>query len=155
MDTPTATAVPGGLDGQLLQAVTAARDAHAAATAELLGKASQGQRLTAQHLYAAAYTQALRTWWNLTATQTDKHGLDAACAIQKIRAWVRGYLNSPSLPIPDRLTDQVLARTLFEHGLGHVRRAAARDFLTDAGRLLLLAEAPAAGTSEKKKEAAK
>ncbi|GGL42537.1 hypothetical protein [Planomonospora parontospora] len=154
MDSSTSTAVPGGLDGQLLQAVTAARHAHEATAAELVGRVHQGQRLTVQHLYAAAYSQALRTWWNLVAVQTGKHGLDAACAIQKVRSWVRGHLtNGPGLPIPERLTDQVLAHTLFEHGLGHVRRVAARDFLADAGRLLLLAETPAAGTSEK--EAAK
>ncbi|MFD9950770.1 hypothetical protein ACFWYW_27315 [Nonomuraea sp. NPDC059023] len=79
-------------------------------------------------MFAAAYAQTTRAWWDVVDGQITLKRLACDHALRRVRTMARHFL-----------TNEAPARrpgTLFDHALAHAARMAARDFLTDTGELL-------------------
>ncbi|QFY12935.1 hypothetical protein GBF35_45960 [Nonomuraea phyllanthi] len=119
---------PYMLDQRTQDALSAAQHAAHAAAAEVAYLLQRALRLTGEPLYQAAYTQALRTWWEKVAEQIDQQHLQPDHALRRVRSWARSYLTAE--------IGSTQPGTLFDHALAHASRAAARRFLAATGELL-------------------
>ncbi|MFI6295963.1 hypothetical protein ACIBEJ_30500 [Nonomuraea sp. NPDC050790] len=128
------------------QEITAARRACYTAAAEAVAVLQNGRRLVGEQVFAAAYAQTFRAWWDRVDQEITTNKLSSDHAVRRVRSWARHHLTGePPAPQPG---------TLFDHGLAHASRLAARDFLHVSGRLLThhlagpgeVADLPAPGT---------
>ncbi|MEU8319790.1 hypothetical protein AB0C33_15625 [Nonomuraea sp. NPDC048881] len=116
-------------DRLIAEKITAARHAFYTAAAKAIFTLQNGRRLSSEKLFAAAYTQASRAWWDLVDEEITGKKLASDHALRRVRSWARHYLTGePPAALPG---------TLFDHALAHASRIAARDFLTASGQLLI------------------
>ncbi|NJP95418.1 hypothetical protein HCN51_39300 [Nonomuraea sp. FMUSA5-5] len=108
--------------------ISATRHTFYAAAAEAIVALQNGQRLSGEHLFAAAHAQASRTWWDLVDEEIASKKLTSDHALRRVRSRARHSLTEePPVARPG---------TLFDHALAHAARIAARDFLHHSGHLL-------------------
>ncbi|MFI6296656.1 hypothetical protein ACIBEJ_34060 [Nonomuraea sp. NPDC050790] len=108
--------------------ISAARRACYTAAAEAVSVLQNGRRLAGEQVFAAAYAQTFRAWWDRVEQEITTKKLSSDHAVRRVRSWARHHLTGePPAPQPG---------TLFDHGLAHASRLAARDFLTTSGHLL-------------------
>jgi hypothetical protein len=132
-DTATTTAeaderVWRSFDELTAEKITAARHAYYAVAAVAVRVLQNGQRLVGEQMFAAAYAQTFRIWWERVEVEATTKKISSDHAVRRVRSWARHYLTGePPAPQPG---------TLFDHGLAHASRLAARDFLNTSGHLL-------------------
>ncbi|MFI6396185.1 hypothetical protein [Nonomuraea sp. NPDC050540] len=115
-------------DELVAEKIASARHACYAAAAEAVCILQNGRRLVGEQVFAAAYAQTVRAWWDRVEVEITGKRLASDHALRRVRSWARHYLTGePPAPQPG---------TLFDHGLAHASRLAARDFLTASGHLL-------------------
>jgi hypothetical protein len=108
--------------------ITATRHACNTTAAKAIFALQNGQRLSGEQLFATAYAQASRAWWERVGEEITGKQLTSDHALRRVRSWARHYLTGePPVTRPG---------TLFDHALAHAARMAARDFLNDSGHLL-------------------
>ncbi|MFD9950745.1 hypothetical protein ACFWYW_59250 [Nonomuraea sp. NPDC059023] len=116
------------VDELTAEKITEARHAYYTAAAEAVAALQNGEFLSAEQLFAAAYAQTSRAWWDVVDGQITLKRLACDHALRRVRTMARHFL-----------TNEAPARrpgTLFDHALAHAARMAARDFLTASGELL-------------------
>ncbi|MFE0156517.1 hypothetical protein ACFWY5_55965 [Nonomuraea sp. NPDC059007] len=116
------------VDELTAEKITEARHAYYTAAAEAVAALQNGEFLTAEQVFTAAYAQTTRAWWDVVDGQITLKRLACDHALRRVRTMARHFL-----------TNEAPARrpgTLFDHALAHAARMAARDFLTDSGELL-------------------
>ncbi|MFI6392208.1 hypothetical protein, partial [Nonomuraea sp. NPDC050540] len=116
------------VDELTAEKITSARHAYYTAAAEAVAALQNGEFLSAEQVFAAAYAQTSRAWWDVVDGQITLRRLACDHALRRVRTMARHFL-----------TNEAPARrpgTLFDHALAHAARMAARDFLNASGELL-------------------